>query len=307
MAGHLDIPELVDEPSVGVAALRTRGVSEKRLRTKQLVRPFRGVRAEGLADDLAGRARQYQPRLRLGQVVGGPAAAALLRLPLPKWCDEAAVTIVVPRGAYRPSTAGIDSLSLLPERLVTWRVDGMPVTSPILTLCLLARSLDVDALIMVADALMAPRERYPQLRFSRPAATPDRLAAALDVWAGAPGALRLRSALEEARPGVDSPMETPTRCILVRAGLPEPEINGEVFDGGVLVAQPDLLYRGAKVAIEYDGEQHFLDPKQRAHDLERDERLRAMGWVVIRLSASMLAKPWLVVERVRAALARAAS
>lgn len=307
MAGHLDIPELVDEPSVGVAALRARGVSEKRLRTKQLVRPFRGVRAEGLADDLAGRARQYKPRLRPGQVVGGPAAAALLGLPLPTWCDEAPVTIVVPRGAYRPSTAGIDSLSLLPERLVTWRVDGMPVTSPILTLCLLARTLDVDALIMVADALMAPRDRYPQLRFSRPAATRDRLAAALDVWAGAPGALRLRSALEEARPGVDSPMETPTRCILVRAGLPEPEINGEVFDGGVLVAQPDLLYRAAKVAIEYDGEQHFLDPKQRAHDLERDERLRAMGWVVIRLSAAMLAKPWLVVERVRAALARAVS
>jgi hypothetical protein len=235
-------------------------------------------------------------------VIGGPAAAALWGIPLPDWCDDAPVTIVVPRGAHRPSTSGIDSVSLLPERVVSRRLDGLPVASPVLTMCLLARSLDVDALITVADALMAPRDRYPGLRFPRPAATPERLAAALDVWSGAPGAARLRSALEEARPGVDSPMETPTRCILVRAGLPEPEINGEVYDRGVLIAQPDLLYRSAKVAIEFDGAHHFRDPRQRDHDLLRDERLRALGWTVIRVTATMLAKPWLLVERVRGAL-----
>lgn len=305
MGGHTQIDELAGAPSVGVAALRARGVSEKRLRAKSLVRPFRGIRAEGIAEDMAGRARQYGPRLRPGQAFGGTAAAAILGLPLPVSADEGPVTIVVPRGAYRPRTAGIESISLLQQRLVVWRLDDVPVTSPILTFCTLARTLDVDALIVVADALMAPRDRYPQLRFERPAATPERLAAALRVWAGAPGADRLRSALEEARPGVDSPMETPTRCLLVRAGLPEPEINGEIFHEGRLIAQPDLLYREAKVAIEYDGSQHFLDPKQRAHDLARDERLRALGWVVIRLSATMLAKPWQIVERVRAALARA--
>lgn len=305
MAGTIDIPELFDVPSLGVTALRARGVSEKRLRARQLARPFWGMRAEGRAECLADRARQYGPRLKPGQAIGGPAAAALLGLPLPTTVDDAPVTIVVPRGAYRPSTAGIESVSLQPERLVTWRIDGLPVTSPVLTLCLLARTLDLDALIVVADALMAPRDRYPQLRFARPAATPERFAAALVAWGGAPGAVRLRAALDEARPGVDSPMETPTRCMLVRAGLPEPEINGEIFAGGVLVAQPDLLYRDARVAIEYDGEQHYLDPRQRAHDLERDERLRALGWTVIRLSATMLARPWRVVERVRAALAAA--
>lgn len=305
MAGHLDIPELTRSTSIGVAALRARGVSEKRLRSKHLARPFWGIRAERTAEDLAGRARQYAPRLRTGQVIGGAAAAALLGLPLPSGADEAPVTILVPRGAYRPRTAGIESVSILPARLAVWRIDDVPVSSPILTWCTLARSLDVDALIVVADALMATRDRYPGLRFRRPAATRERLAAALEAWQGAPGAARLRSALDEARPGVDSPMETPTRCALVRAGLPEPEINGEIFHAGVLIAQPDLLYRDARVAIEYDGEQHFRDPGQRNHDLERDERLRALGWTVIRISATMLATPWLVVERVRAALAAA--
>ena len=64
---------------------------------------------------------------------------------------------------------------------------------------------------------------------------------------------------------------------LVRGGLPEPEVNGEIYADGRLLAQPDLLYRDAKVAIEYDGEQHFADARQRAHDIERDERLRALG------------------------------
>lgn len=304
MAGSIDIPELDGEqPSVGVAALRARGVSEKRLRSRGLVRPFRGIRAAAPESTLAGRARQYAPRLRPGQAFGGAAAAALWDLPLPDWCDEAPVTVVVPRGAHRPRTAGIDSVSLVQERFVVQRLDDLPVTSPVLTLCLLSRILDVDALIVVADALMAPRDRYPRLRFPRPAASPERLAAACLTWTGSPGAERLRAALEEARPGVDSPMETPTRCILVRGGLPEPEVNGEIFAHGILIAQPDLLYRDAKVAIEYDGEHHFADPRQRARDIERDERLRALGWTVIHVTAAMLAKPWLLVDRVRAALA----
>ncbi len=305
MAGSIDIPELGGGTSVSVAALRARGVSEKRLRSRGLVRPFRGIRAEALESALAGRARQYAPRLRPGQAYAGPAAAAVWGMPLPDWCDDAPVTLVVPRGAHRPRTAGIESISLVPERLVVQRVDDLPVTSPVLTLCMLSRVLDVDALIVVADALMTPRDRYPGLRFPRPAATPERLAAACRTWTGAPGAERLRAALEEARPGVDSPMETPTRCFIVRGGLPEPEVNGEIFVDGVLLAQPDLMYRHAKVAIEYDGEQHFADPRQRAHDIERDERLRALGWTVIRVTAAMLAKPWLLVERVRAALAAA--
>jgi Protein of unknown function (DUF559) len=305
MAGSIDIPELGDAASVGVAALRARGISEKRLRSRSLARPFRGIRAEALESAIAGRARLYAPRLKPGQAYGGAAAAALWGLPLPDWCDEAPVTVVVPRGAHRPRTSGIESVSLVQERLVVQRVDDLPVTSPVLTLCLLSRLLDVDALIVVADALMAPRDRYPRLRFPRPAAGPERLAAACRTWTGAPGAERLRAALEEARPGVDSPMETPTRCILTRGGLPEPEVNGEIFVDGVLLAQPDLMYRDAKVAIEYDGELHFTDLRQRAHDIERDERLRALGWTVIRVTAAMLAKPWLLVDRVRAALTAA--
>jgi hypothetical protein len=303
MAGGIDIPELGDELSISVATLRARGVSEKRLRTRAIERPFRGIRALQLESELAGRARQYAPRLRSGQAIGGLAAAALWGLPLPDWCDDAPVTIVVPRGAHRPRTTGIESVSLVPERFTVHRLDGLPITSPVLTLCLLTRKLDLDSLIVVADALMAPRDRYPGLRFARPAATIDRLAAACAIWSGAPGAERLRAALDEARPGVDSPMETPTRCSLVRAGLPEPEVNGEIFEDGILVAQPDLMYRREKVAIEYDGEHHFADAQQRARDIERDERLRALGWTVIHVTAAMLATPWLIVQRVRAALA----
>ncbi|MFA4841111.1 MAG: hypothetical protein WC580_05350, partial [Agrococcus sp.] len=141
MAGSIDIPELGDERSVGVAALRARGISEKRLRSRSIARPFRGIRAESLESSLAGRARQYAPRLKPGQAYGGAAAAAVWELPLPDWCDEAPVTVVVPRGANRPRTAGIESVSLVADRFVVQRVDDLPVTSPVLTLCTLSRVL----------------------------------------------------------------------------------------------------------------------------------------------------------------------
>jgi very-short-patch-repair endonuclease len=56
------------------------------------------------------------------------------------------------------------------------------------------------------------------------------------------------------------------------------------------------------VVVEYDGIHHWADGRQRAWDIERIALLEAVGWVVIRVSAEMLARPHAVVERVAAAL-----
>jgi hypothetical protein len=41
---------------------------------------------------------------------------------------------------------------------------------------------------------------------------------------------------------------------------------------------PDLQYRLQRIALEYEGEHHLLEPVQWNRDIERDDRLRAMGW-----------------------------
>ena len=47
-------------------------------------------------------------------------------------------------------------------------------------------------------------------------------------------------------------------------------------------------WREWKVAVEYDGVQHWTDRRQRSWDIERIAMLEASGWVVVPVSADTL-------------------
>ena len=67
-----------------------------------------------------------------------------------------------------------------------------------------------------------------------------------------------------------------------------------------MFARIDMGWARWKVAVEYDGEQHWSDERQRAWDIERQQLLEALGWTVIRVSAMQLrTDPWGVAARVR--------
>lgn len=62
-------------------------------------------------------------------------------------------------------------------------------------------------------------------------------------------------------------------------------------------------YRAWKVAVEYDGEQHWTDRRQRARDIDRLAELEAEGWRIVHVSAELLdERPAVIVARVRAAI-----
>ena len=62
------------------------------------------------------------------------------------------------------------------------------------------------------------------------------------------------AALELVRPGSESPKETELRLLLIRGGLPEPELNVDVVGkNGRFIGRGDLVYRRHKVLVEYDG------------------------------------------------------
>lgn len=142
---------------------------------------------------------------------------------------------------------------------------GLPVTS-------LARTwLDLASLLGVHD-LVAAGDRALQL-----GATADELrdyAAAASHLRGvrrgriAAGLLNARS---RSRP------ESRIRCALVLAGLPEPRVNEAVHDRwGQWLAEPDLHYREARLALEYNGADHGTVPRMRKDssrllDLQRDD------------------------------------
>ncbi len=108
-------------------------------------------------------------------------------------------------------------------------------------------------------------------------------------------------------PGSESPPETRTRLLLIRSGLPTPTTQINVYDDyGHFVARLDMGWQDWRVAVEFDGAQHWTDAAQRSKDINRLADLEACGWRIIRVSYDLLRNgPAVVVDRVLAALAAA--
>jgi YD repeat-containing protein len=119
-----------------------------------------------------------------------------------------------------------------------------------------------------------------------------------------PGVRGVRRVFEVARwmrPGAESLPESRLRLALVLRGVPEPVVQLRITDGpdGRVFARPDLAWR--EYRVEYDGDGHLVR-ERRSHDIDRDDRLRALGWVVLRVMADQLRDPDAVAERVLAEL-----
>lgn len=95
--------------------------------------------------------------------------------------------------------------------------------------------------------------------------------------------------------------------MLIRGGLPRPQTQIHVRDGwGVVLARIDLGWEEWLVGVEYDGPQHWTDPRVRANDIDRTAELERRGWRLVRVGADLLRRrPDVVVDRVRSALAAA--
>lgn len=175
--------------------------------------------------------------------------------------------ISVPDGRSRSERRGIsahravDTPDLRHHRSV-------PVSSPAQCFCEIASlGAGLVDLVVLGDSLVRAG-----------VVTPDELIAAADSWRRARAAIAGRAA-RLVRIGVDSAMESRLRMLIVLAGLPEPVVNFVVrHPNGDWKMRFDLCYPELKLLIEYDGDQHALDPRQRARDLERREELQHLGW-----------------------------
>ncbi|MFG1906702.1 hypothetical protein [Kribbella sp. NPDC048928] len=166
---------------------------------------------------------------------------------------------------------------------------GLPLTSPERTFLDLAPYCDLTELVTAGDSLV--RHTYTQ-----PAHLIDLTTSALGIR----HVRRARQAAGLVRSGVDSPMETRLRLLLVLAGLPEPVVGYVVTDSaGGWVAKPDLAYPDIKHAIEYDGKHHLVDARQWRQDIRRRENLEREGWLVrVITSHDLLQVPQTVVARI---------
>ena len=175
----------------------------------------------------------------------------------------------------------------------TCECDGVRLTTPARTAFDLGRRKGLTAAVIRLDALMHATELKP--------ADVELL---VDRHRGARGLVQLRQALLMADGGAESPYETKTRLVLIGSGLPRPHTQIEVLnDWGAVLARIDMGWEEWKVGVEFDGAQHWTDPAQRTHDIDRLAELEARGWTIIRVSADMLRhRPHIVVTRTRNAL-----
>lgn len=281
-----------DWPFRGAEAVESGVLSERQLR-KHYVAVYPGVYApRGV--ELAATARAHAAWLwsRRRGVVAGLSASALLGA---KWIDRSAPAELVYSNG-RPPPMLIVRNEALHER-ETLSVNGMPVTTAARTAFDLGRRLPATQAVQRIDALMnatrVVRSDIEGVMANHP---------------GVRGLKALRRALRLVDGGAESPYESLTRLILVQGGLPAPQTQVPVMDGqGSVVAYVDMGWPELRVAVEYDGAQHWTDARQRRRDIERLADLEALGWIVIRVSSDMVRTPAVIVDRTRRALESRAS
>ncbi|MCM6762929.1 DUF559 domain-containing protein [Rathayibacter sp. ZW T2_19] len=284
-----------------VEEARAAGVTEDRLRASDLVIPFRGVRAPaGAATSVLERAAAYATIMRRS-VFCGLTAARLWPLDLPSEPPDEPLHVAVRHPARAPRGRGLLGSSLSDTDLTGVRRGGLLLADGASVFCQLGDALRLEDLVAVGDALVLspvqPRSDDP-----RPWVPLHELQRRVARLEGR-GSRGVRRALALVREGAESRRETRLRLVLVTAGLPEPELQVELFDALGKIGRVDLLYRKWRVVVEYEGDHHRTDRAQWDRDLIRYERLAAAGWTVVRVaSASFDADPADCAHRVRRAL-----
>lgn len=292
----MKLPAAVADRPFTVAEGRRVGLTDRELRTPGLATSWWGVRAADVPDDVVSACGAALAVLPPGAVLSHVTALRLHGVEVPwRLESDGRVHATVPPGgtvSRRPQLA-VHTAQDAPRATI---LGALRVVTPATAWVQLAGALPVDDLVVLGDSLV---------RRASPVSRPDLLADAVHGLAfGARGRRRAFEALGLVRPGTDSSMETRTRLVLVRAGLPEPLVNVEVRTAdGRFVALPDLQYPLHRVVVEYDGDVHRTDPRLWRRDVERRQRLEDAGWAVVTATADdVLHHPDRLVRRVRRVL-----
>jgi hypothetical protein len=286
------IPPALKTAPFDLARAEALGVSRSQLRGARFSRPFRGIHLVGTVAGLYELCEAARLVLPPCAVFSDETAAALLGLPLPR--TPRVLHVTLPPGFAAVRRAGMVGhvRAMLPEDISEF--GALRMTTAARTFVDLAARNPRQALVALGDAIL--RERLAE--------TID-LAVAVARCKGYRGVRRAKELLSLLDPRAESPMESYLRLLLVDAGVPRPEVNANVYDDcGEFLGRADLLFREARVIVEYDGDHHRTDRHQFAHDVRRGSRLAAAGYLVLRFTADdVLRRPHFVIATVRAALA----
>jgi very-short-patch-repair endonuclease len=106
----------------------------------------------------------------------------------------------------------------------------------------------------------------------------------------------------------ESAAESRTRWALKTLGFRMPEPQVEILDErGEFVARVDFLYADIKLVIEVDGRLKYDTPQALWDEKLREDRLRELGYTIVRLTWADLDDPQVVQNKVLRGATRAAA
>jgi predicted transcriptional regulator of viral defense system len=286
------------------------GELRRLLRTGRMVRigpgaylPAEQVRRLGTADAHRVLARAALERLGDDAVLSH-ASAALVH-GLPDWgLRRDVVQVTRPRdgGGRVGARVRVRTAPLAPDEVVL--VDGLPTTAVARTVVDVLREVPFEVGVVVADAALHAG-----------AVTPADLRTSLASAVRRPGVARARRVVAFADGRSESVGESRSRVALARCGLPAPDLQTVVLDGGRrFVARTDFLWPEHATVGEFDGMVKYAGgasdrPPSRVVSAEklREDALRDLGLEVVRWVWSDLRDLAGLRRRVDRAFARSAA
>jgi hypothetical protein len=243
---------------------------------------------------LAVALRQVSP----AAVLSHRSAAQVWGLWIPRFDGIEVTTPAVERGSRY--TTGVQRRSIVAHRRIISAADvttryGLPVTSLARTWLDLAPLLDLNDLVAAGDCAL------------RLGAAEQELAERAHRAFRTRGAIRARQAAPLLNGRSKSRPESRIRAALVLGGLPEPKVNEAVHDShGGWLAEPDLHYDEARLAIEFNGAVHIGVERQRKDSIRTLDLQRERWKVLVYTTPHAFGRLHEVVDDVRANLQRRA-
>jgi very-short-patch-repair endonuclease len=305
MARPTPLPDTLHQLPFTVYESRALGVTEKRLRAKDLADGGRLIYLpKGRCPDLQARARVLAAATP-GAWVSHQTAAELALLGLPPWMDGETVHLSKPHELPRVRRAGVvgHRVRVIPGEI--GECDGIPFSLPPRTWLDLATVLPLKYVVAMGDQLI----RIPRPQFegrTLPYAYKEGLRLLIRQHPNMKGVEKARLALDEMRVGADSYPETFLRIAMLDAHMPEPELQVRLDTQDPWSPTADLGYRRFRIALQYDGE-HHLSREQQSRDNRRDEAFISAGWSYFKVNADDMDEGFRgVISRVKSAKRRAA-
>ncbi|GAA5100628.1 type IV toxin-antitoxin system AbiEi family antitoxin domain-containing protein [Nocardia iowensis] len=298
----MDAPQLISRRQ----ALAS-GMSDSELRRLCLSGKWRRVRAghylNAAAPELTAAGRHLVLALATCEATSDAAVAshcsALVLHGVPTW-SISLQRVHLTRNRVHGGRIGkqlvVHSAQLEPDEITL--VNGLQVTTPPRTVIDIARSQDFEQAVVIGDSALRQglttadelRDHLHRARHRRGSRSAAQVVAFLDGRSESIGESRSRVAIH-------------------RSGLPAPELQARVFtDDEVCVGRVDFLFAGLGVIGEFDGKvscqsesQGAQRPEQVLAEKNRDDRLRALGWMVVRWNWDDLDDPARLAGRIRSA------